>query len=133
MEGVETSWQAPDTKGNFSKVKVWSRPQISSLTRAAKAVDGTHNLEVIGSNPVPATCVKRVSRLRDALFPFVIQQIVQKWTPAALSVTFSPFTSILNNVAVISNKLATSRLPQEVSICQTEAVYICIVMLISSR
>ena len=27
--------------------------------RAAKAVDGTHNLEVIGSNPVPATNKKR--------------------------------------------------------------------------
>ena len=26
--------------------------------RAAKAVDGTHNLEVIGSNPVPATNIK---------------------------------------------------------------------------
>jgi len=25
------------------------------MTRAAKAVDGKHNLEVIGSNPVPAT------------------------------------------------------------------------------
>ena len=58
-EGVETSWQAPETKGNLGKVKVWSRPQISSLTRAAKAVDGTHNLEVIGSNPVPATKLKR--------------------------------------------------------------------------
>ena len=133
MEGVETSWQAPDTKGNFSKVKVWSRPQISSLTRAAKAVDGTHNLEVIGSNPVPATSTKRALRFRNALFLFLVQQFVQKWSPTVLTVTFSPFTSILNNVAVISNKLATSRLPQEVSICQTEAVYICIVMLISSR
>jgi len=28
------------------------------MTRAAKAVDGKHNLEVIGSNPVPATNTK---------------------------------------------------------------------------
>ena len=32
-----------------------SRPQIRFKNGAAKAVEGKHNLEVVGSNPTPAT------------------------------------------------------------------------------
>ena len=44
------------------------------MSRAAKAVDGKHNLEVIGSNPVPATNKNRQSRKGLSIFIVIEKQ-----------------------------------------------------------
>jgi len=69
-----------------------SRPQIRSLSEAVKTVEGKHNLEVVGSNPTPATilrqgfgiallvCITRIFYIvqNPKIFILAIQKILKK-------------------------------------------------------